>query len=209
LVIGGLSLAHKADKNEKIRIEKEFVENEKQRIREEEIARKKQESLMKSNEFLNRAQANFDKNYYKSTLKYCDSALVFQHDNIDALELIGKSLYKSRKYEDAILFYNNKLGVLDKGSAYYTIAKSYSKLGNSEEAILNAHKSSDFNNDEGIKLYDKLNPIQSIITGYYQRCCDGSKSYSTGKGTCSSHGGICKRNIPIYSKRRKYKITSR
>lgn len=210
LLIGGIFyLNHHNQQNEKARIEKErIIEEErieKERIEVEEL-KIKQESSAK---FLEKAQINFDKYHYKTTLKYIDSSLTILPNNITALELKGKALYNSKQYNTAAEFYEENKIKLNRGEAYLMIAKSHRKLGNIEQAVINAYNASKEKNEEGTKLYDELNPLKSVRTGYRQRCCDGTTSYSTGKGTCSGHGGVCKWNEPIYVKRRKYKITSK
>jgi len=209
-LIGSLFfLNYQQQQNEQARLEKERkIEEariEKERI-EAEILKMKQDS---SDVFMNRAQVNFDKYYYKPALKYIDSSLIILPNNLSALELKGKTLYNSKKYTEATEFYDEHKGRLNKGESYFMIAKSFRKLGNIEDAVVNAYNASEENNEDGAKLYDKLNPLKSVRTGYRQRCCDGTTSYSTGRGTCSGHGGVCKWNEPIYVKRRKYKITSK
>ena len=66
-----------------------------------------------------------------------------------------------------------------------------------------------------IKYFEQLNDMKSLdkescnklreLTRYiaawhsYSLCCDGSRSESTGRGTCSHHGGICRSlTEPIY-----------
>ena len=209
-IIGGLFyLNFQQQEKEQARIEEERIIEEarieKERINAEILKMKKDSS----NLFMEKAQINFDKYHYKTALKYIDSSLTIMPNNLSALELKGQTLYNSKQYTKATEFYDEYKGKLNKGEAYLMIAKSFRKLGNIEDAVVNAYNASEEENEEGAKLYDKLNPLKSVRTGYRQRCCDGTTSYSTGRGTCSGHGGVCKWNEPIYVKRRKYKITSK
>jgi hypothetical protein len=46
---------------------------------------------------------------------------------------------------------------------------------------------------------EKVTTTEDQITGYCTLCGDGTYSDSTGKGTCSHHGGVAQYNYPIHS----------
>lgn len=180
---------------------------EKNKIVEEERLTLLHAKIDSSKKYLIEAKNNYKKSNYKSTLEYLDSSLTVYPENSDALNLKGKTLYKKKKYKEVTEFYEQFNSKLNKGESYLMLAKAFDKLGNDEDAMINAFNASKEGNTEGEKLYDKLNPLETILVGYQQICCDGTTSKSTGRGTCSSHGGVCKWSEPIYSKRRKFKIT--
>lgn len=201
LLINQNNTARAAEKLETARIE---AENRR-------IVRERQLEIVENNNrnferYMFLANENLNKSYYKSTAKYLDSALLIYPKNKEALNLKGNTLFKSKKYSHSAEFYKENIEIFDKGEAYFMIANSYQKLGNKEEAILYAYRSSDQNNLKGDSLYNKLNPLETYISRYTTRCCDGTTSSSSGRGACSHHGGVCKWNDPIYSKRRKYSI---
>ncbi|OMP80873.1 DUF3761 domain-containing protein [[Flexibacter] sp. ATCC 35208] len=113
-------------------------------------------------------------------------------------------LMKSKKYNDAL----NILTVLmidhpNDVSMLYQRALCYDKLGDDEEAVKDLRKAMELGSAEANTLHEKINPEIKKVTGYVTRCCDGSISYSTGRGTCSHHGGVCGRE-PEYETSRKY-----
>lgn len=86
----------------------------------------------------------------------------------------------------------------------YNRAVCYSKTGKIQEAVTDLKPLVQAGNSEAVKLHDKINPIKKRITGYHRQCCDGTISYSDGRGTCSGHGGVCNWNVPEYEEYRKY-----
>lgn len=87
---------------------------------------------------------------------------------------------------------------------FYNRALCYSKTAKIKEAVSDCLKAMQLGDKKADKLYNKINPIKKRIVGYITRCCDGSTSGSTGRGTCSHHGGVCDWSEPIYQEYRKY-----
>lgn len=113
-------------------------------------------------------------------------------------------LIKAKKYQDAIdlldfhmIDHPNDAGML------YQRALCYDKLGIDEEAVRDLRQAMQLGSTEANTLHEKINPERKRVTGYVTKCCDGSTSYSTGRGTCSHHGGVCGREAE-YETYRKY-----
>ncbi len=114
-------------------------------------------------------------------------------------------LVKAGKYQNALPELNNLIAQDSSNSdLLYNRAICYSKTGKIQEAVTDLKPLVQAGNSEAIKLHDKINPIKKRITGYHRQCCDGSTSYSDGRGTCSGHGGVCNWNVPEYEEYRKY-----
>jgi tetratricopeptide (TPR) repeat protein len=114
-------------------------------------------------------------------------------------------LVKAGKYQSALPELNTLLQSDPTNSdLLYNRAVCYSKTGKIQEAVSDLKPLVQEGNSAAIKLHDKINPIRKRITGYHRQCCDGTISYSKGKGTCSGHGGVCNWNVPEYEEYRKY-----
>ncbi len=114
-------------------------------------------------------------------------------------------LVKSGKYQIAITEISSLLSSDPSNSQLlFNRAICYSKTGKIQEAVNDLKPLIQAGNTEAVKLHDKINPIKKRITGYHRQCCDGSISYSEGRGTCSGHGGVCDWNVPEYEEYRKY-----
>jgi hypothetical protein len=87
---------------------------------------------------------------------------------------------------------------------YYYLGLCNYHLNDKLSAIKNFKISLDGGNSSASIMYDKLNPIKKRISNYVTLCCDGSISYSVGKGTCSWHGGVCQWDYPLYEEYREY-----
>jgi hypothetical protein len=87
---------------------------------------------------------------------------------------------------------------------YYLLGYSYENIGDKLSAIESYKISSDRGNTFATKKYEQLNPQKKRISHYVTLCCDGTISYSTGRGTCSWHGGVCEWNYPVYENYRDY-----
>lgn len=197
-------------KQERARIERAQAEEERMRIEEEkkqlELRAKKDSSQF----YLDLATKYFDRKRYRQAIVNLDSAILVYPENYDARFKKGIALQKMRRYREAI-------DVLDELSVktnqyesdvHLIKGQCFLKLKKKEEAIVEIYKASELGNANAQKLYEKVNPIIKEIIGYRTRCCDGTTSYSTGRGTCSHHGGVCKWNEPIYRERRKYQIVN-
>ncbi len=86
----------------------------------------------------------------------------------------------------------------------YNRAVCFSKTGKIKEAVEDCLKAMQLGDKKSDKLYNKINPIKKRIAYYVTRCCDGSTSNSSGRGTCSHHGGVCNWSEPVYEEYRKY-----
>jgi len=114
-------------------------------------------------------------------------------------------LVKEGKYQAALPELNTLLQSDPTNSdLLYNRAVCYSKTGKIQEAVTDLKPLVQAGNTEAVKLHDKINPIKKRITGYHRQCCDGTTSYSEGRGTCSGHGGVCNWNVPEYEEYRKY-----
>lgn len=112
---------------------------------------------------------------------------------------------KTGNYQKALPLINNLLaGDANNVDLRYQRALCYSKTGRIQEAVEDLKVAKNSDNVQAEKLYNKINPVKRRIVGYVTRCCDGSTSYSSGRGTCSHHGGVCNWNDPIYEESRKY-----
>jgi len=71
-------------------------------------------------------------------------------------------------------------------------AKSFAAMGKKADAVAEIQSIPNYNDiPEAKKIYNKVNPLRKKLVGYHTKCCDGSISYSTGRGTCSHHKGVC------------------
>lgn len=113
-------------------------------------------------------------------------------------------LIKTKKYQEALDILNLLITTnASDPSTLYQRALCYDKLGNTEKAVEELKMAMLLGSTEADALHEKINPEIKRVTGYVTRCCDGSTSYSTGRGTCSHHGGVCGRE-PEYETSRKY-----
>ena len=138
-----------------------------------------------------------------SKLPADNERIVIEENNISAIKIFD--LVKAEKYKLAI----PQLDVLilkqdDNANLYYNRALCFSKTGKIKEAVDDCMQAIKFGDKKADKLYNKINPIKKRIVGYITRCCDGSTSGSTGRGTCSHHGGVCDWSEPVYEEYRKY-----
>ena len=152
------------------------------------------------------AEKYFYKKHYKQSLANLDSSLMLFPDNHQAKFTKGLVLKKRRKYKNAIAVFDELIDETNSydGQSYLEKGRCLLKLHKKKEAILQLHLSAELKNEEAQKLYDKVNPLIKVKTGYLTRCCDGTISYASGRGACSHHGGVCNWNEPIYTNRRKY-----
>lgn len=93
-------------------------------------------------------------------------------------------------FRDAIVHYKKYLSIDDSNAVILSnLAYCYIQLKNTTQAKKYYKLSADLGNSEACKQYREL----TAKTRYYTQsaCCDGSTSSSTGRGTCSHHGGVC------------------
>ena len=93
-------------------------------------------------------------------------------------------------FRHAIKHYRKFIEIDEQNDIVYSnLAYCYIQLGNKNKAKKYYKLSAELGNSEACKQFREL----SAKTRYrvQSRCCDGSTSSSTGRGTCSHHGGVC------------------
>lgn len=116
-----------------------------------------------------------------------------------------KQLVKRHQYNMAIDLLTS-LYPLDttNTNVLYQRANCFVKVKHIEEAVKDAKKAMILGHNDAGKLYDKINPLKKRIAYYCTVCEDGTYSQATGQGACSHHGGVARRNYPVYKVLRKY-----
>lgn len=139
---------------------------------------------------------------YQQALVLIDSSILLSPGNEAAWYAKASIHNELKQYDEVILALNNMASISPEGRMLR--ARCFIKTGQPQSAIPDLKIIAESGNAEAERLYDKVNPIIREITGYITRCCDGSISYSSGRGTCSHHGGVCDWNEPVYEEHRKY-----
>lgn len=131
------------------------------------------------------------------------SKIALEKKNISTVKAFD--LIKSKNYKLALMVLDTLI-LNDKTNSnlLYNRAICYSKTGKIREAVYDCKIATQLGDKNAERLYNKINPIKKRIIGYITRCCDGSTSGSTGRGTCSHHGGVCDWQEPVYEEYRKY-----
>lgn len=88
--------------------------------------------------------------------------------------------------------------------SYYHRAECYLKMDSTQKAVDDLKEAISLNHPTASELHDKVNPEKKRVSHYVTRCCDGSISHSTGRGTCSHHGGVCNWSEAVYETYREY-----
>ncbi|MCW3466443.1 tetratricopeptide repeat protein [Chitinophaga nivalis] len=118
---------------------------------------------------------------------------------------ITLKLVKAGQYKPAITALTDLLAQAPEDvSLLYNRALCYDKTGAPEEAVRDLRQAMKTGSQDAEKYHDKINPERKRVIGYVTRCCDGSTSNAKGRGACSSHGGVCNWNDPVYETYRKY-----
>lgn len=97
---------------------------------------------------------------------------------------------KQNDYRDAVKRYMKYYQFDDSNAnVLCNLGHCYAQLNNKSKAKEYYKLSAELGNSEACQQYREL----TAKTKYYTRsvCCDGSTSSSTGRGTCSHHGGVC------------------
>lgn len=115
------------------------------------------------------------------------------------------ALVKSAKYKTALPELNNLL-IADPTNKELLLNRAIclSKTGKIAEAVNDLKPMAAAGYTKAQTLYDKINPVRQRVAYYVTRCCDGTTSNSTGRGTCSHHGGVCNWSEPVYEQYRQY-----
>lgn len=124
---------------------------------------------------------------------------------IDVSLVKGKQLMKRHQYNMAIdlltgvydLDTNDTEILYQRACCFVKVNRVADAVHDAKRAMLGGHKNAG-------KLYEKINPLERRIAYYCTVCKDGTYSNATGQGACSHHGGVAKRNYPVYEKTRKY-----
>ena len=106
-------------------------------------------------------------------------------------------------YNKALTFADTSLVKDETITLYLDLGKFYKKQRNTIQAIHYLRKAYNLEGKGGnaCQLL-REETRQRVVTGYYTYsvCCDGTTSSSTGRGTCSHHGGVCStKSEPIYN----------
>lgn len=111
-------------------------------------------------------------------------------DNPDCYSHLASIELAQNDYRNAIAHYKKYLDIDASNDIILSnVAYCYIQLNNKTQAKKYYKLSAELGNDEACKQYREL----TARTKYYTQsvCCDGSTSSSTGRGTCSHHGGVC------------------
>lgn len=150
-------------------------------------------------------EANKKLQYAKSFASLPTEKEQIEKEKLGLVAIKTFDLVKAGKYQIALPELNNLINSDPTNSdLLLNRAICYSKTGKIQEAVGELKPLIQNGNIEAEKLHDKINPIRKRITGYHRQCCDGTTSYSEGRGTCSGHGGVCNWNVPEYTEYRKY-----
>ncbi len=108
-----------------------------------------------------------------------------------AYEKLGNFYRKKSQHKKAIFYYINYLKIDTTNVIVYTsLGKCYRDIKYKKSAKryfeIGTRKGSSEACSELRELTAKTRYSKESI------CCDGSRSYSTGRGTCSHHGGVCR-----------------
>lgn len=105
------------------------------------LALKMYDQLLDQNPYSNADWLNLAKIYaikkdYETAIEACDYALAIDENDMDALSFKGYCLYDSKRYEEAIVIFNEYAqNEGNKNIAYELIAECYSALKKTKEAI--------------------------------------------------------------------------
>jgi len=108
-----------------------------------------------------------------------------------------------KHYNKALTFADTSLVKDETITLYLDLGKFYKKQRNTIQTIHYLRKAYNLEGKGGnaCQLL-REETRQRVVTGYYTYsvCCDGTTSSSTGRGTCSHHGGVCStKSEPIYN----------
>ena len=177
--------------------------------KEKELAQQKAEAarIDSLTTYKNNANEQIGLKNFEVGIQYLDSALGLANYS-EENEIIAQKAqinFDLKKYDDAISNY----GILIASShslkdSHYQRGLCYNKQKKTQETVDDLVKAIELGNADANELHEKLNPIKKRVSYYVTRCCDGTTSSSTGRGTCSHHGGVCNWNEPVYEEYRKY-----
>jgi len=103
----------------------------------------------------------------------------------------AESLTARQDYSRAVMLYDSIILLQAKNpEAYFLRAQCYVQLNEKRNAVSDARKALTLGHPDAEALHNEINPIKKTKR-LISRCCDGTTSYSTGRGTCSHHRGVC------------------
>ncbi|MBO9586388.1 MAG: hypothetical protein J7574_19665 [Flavobacterium sp.] len=207
-------LAHYAsiDKKEAHLLKLKIAQEEKQKAELEKEEKNRNDSL---SFYLNAISEKADKHKISDAKKLLGRAMFFaklplDRDKIEIEKsnisrIVALDLINSGEYRRAIPFLDTLIDN-NGNDAGLRVKRAicYSKTGNLKEAVSDSKTAIGLGDKDAEKLYNKINPLKKRIAYYVTRCCDGTTSNSTGRGTCSHHGGVCNWSEPVYEEYRKY-----
>jgi len=196
------------DKKEKDIAEIDRIEKEKEQLAKKEAERIEKTRTDSLSMFQNTAIQQINENKLKDSYNSIQIALRLSKtadEKIKSNSINADYLVKSGKYSDAIEVFTSLISNnYNLSNTYYKRAICYQKTKKIQEAVNDLKEAIKLGNDKANKLHEKINPIKKKIVGYETLCCDGTTSYSSGRGACSHHGGVCDWNHPVYEEYRQY-----
>lgn len=177
---------------------------------------KLEESLKKKNQVLNGIKKFYSVGKDLSKVDSINNELKKYFQNSTEKDLVWAALTNNVFKNAKVAFhegdYFNTIEyltyIVDKGyknaEVYFLLGSAYLNLDDRYNAINSFKISSQYGNSRASELYELLNPIKKRLAYYVTLCCDGTYSYSSGRGTCSWHDGVCNWKYPIYEDYREY-----
>jgi tetratricopeptide (TPR) repeat protein len=125
-----------------------------------------------------------------AALKLCKESLKKYPEEPMLFNQLAQIELRQKDYRSAIKHYRSYVD-LDKTNdiVLSNLAFCYLERKSKSQAIKYYKMAADLGNIEACKQHREL--TARIRYNTQSRCCDGSLSYSTGRGTCSHHGGVC------------------
>jgi tetratricopeptide (TPR) repeat protein len=134
----------------------------------------------------------------------CKIALKDDSQNTKVIMLLADLYFSKKKYKSAIKYYKQYLKINATNPVIHTkVGIAYEATRNKSKAKAHYQSAIDLEGSGG-QACERLRELTVKIVdySYYSECCDGTTSSSTGRGTCSHHGGVCrtmKRPITRYT----------
>lgn len=207
-LVFALIIGDNYDKKEKEIAEIERIEKEKEQLAKKEAERIEKTRIDSLSMFQNAAIQQINENKLKDSYNSIQVTLrlsITADEKNKSNSINADYLVKSGKYSDAIEVFTSLISNnYDLSNTYYKRAVCYQKIKKIQEAVNDLKEAIKLGNEEANKLHEKINPIKKKIVGYETLCCDGTTSYSKGRGACSRHGGVCDWNHPVYEEYRQY-----
>jgi tetratricopeptide (TPR) repeat protein len=154
------------------------------------------------NNLLLRADSLSRKQKHDSALKVCDGVLNYDSTFAEAHLQQGIIHQRRKKFKEAIIACSSAIRLNRLlGRAWFERALCYVQLKQKQEAVSDLNQAMRLHYPGADSLHEKINPLKKRVTGSHCVCCDGTISYSSGSGTCSHHGGVCRKESDYESYR--------